>query len=138
MPRGPKPKPDGTRPERRVHQPVVAPGVGWQHGDIPPAPDGLGEDARNFWDGWFRSWWASYWTPEDLGGLLATIRLYDSMLRAGGKASDYVAHADRYGITPKGRQDLRWTEPKVEALAADGKVDDEVAKRREARAQLIS
>lgn len=143
MPSGPKPKADAKRPEQRVHQFVAAPGEGWRHGDptdkrrrYPKPPVGLLPASELAWDFWFTSWWASCWDLHDLPGIAMTIALYDALLRGTGKAADYTAHADRYGITPKGRQDLRWAPPKVEESSVP-KVEDEVAKRRE-RAKRIS
>lgn len=112
---GPRPK----APEERVtrHEPQrgevrTAEGVGWQHGRRPAAPAGLGPEARKAWGVWMGSWYASFWTPEDLPGLEVVARLYDAV--ASGeltRATEYRLQADTYGITPKGQQDRRWRAP---------------------------
>lgn len=116
--RGPKPK--ETR--RRKNTPIrgewqIADG-GWQHGDIPPAPDGLLEASRTAWDVWLKAWFAAHWTPDDLPGLRQLIRLYDQVERGEfQRASELRLQMDTYGITPKGQQDRRWQRPTVEEAA---------------------
>jgi hypothetical protein len=64
------------------------------------------------WDGWFRSWWAANWTPDDLPALHFVIRLYDRVTRGDVKrAAELRQWMDGYGITPKGQQDRRWVKP---------------------------
>lgn len=134
MPRGAKPKPPGTTVTRhaRTHEWQPAPGKGWQHGEeTPPHPDGLMPQSVVAWELWFQSWWSSYWTPEDLPVLALTIGLYDSVLRNAIGPEKLTPYLDRLGITPKGRQDLRWTERVPDApKAKDEKPTDEVAARR--------
>lgn len=120
--RGRPPKP----PEGRVndHEPIrgewqAAPGVGWQHGDIPPAPTGLLKASREAWAVWMRSWFAAHWTPDDLPGMRQVIRVYDQVERGDfTRANEMRLQMDTYGITPKGQQDRRWTPPVVDANAA--------------------
>lgn len=132
--RGPAPKPAAQR--RTAHQPQrgdwqASPGMGWQHGAIPPVPEGVHADTRAAWDVWMRSWFASHWTPDDLPGLehLASLHsevrvaFHDPFVEAdngrGGTAyyrrpsptTELRQMMDSYGITPKGQQDRRWTRP---------------------------
>ena len=79
--RGPAPRADRNRrtaPERGEWQP--SPDGGWQH-DLPPPPPGISPRAAEVWSGWFRSWWAANWTPDDLPTLRLVIRLWDRVDR---------------------------------------------------------
>lgn len=114
--RGPAPKLDRRRqvePARGEWKP--APGVGWQHGEIPPAPTGArSQAAMTTWTTWFRSWFASYWQIEDLPNLRLVIKLWakaDSGEASGTERSELRHLMDSYGITPKGQQDRRWASP---------------------------
>jgi hypothetical protein len=111
--RGPAPKEDRSRrndPERGEW--VAAPGSGWQHGDLPKPPAKLTKAARDAWETWLGSWFAAYWTPEDVPGLRQVIRLYDQVERGEfQRASELRLQMDTYGITPKGQQDRRWKRP---------------------------
>ena len=106
---------------RNAHPPqrgewTAAPGIGWQHGDIPPAPDGLKAPSRDVWGVWMRAWFAAHWTPEDLPGLHVVITLYDKVMEEGERqrANELRYQMEAYGITPKGQQDRRWTKPKTD------------------------
>ena len=94
--------------------------VGWQHGEIPDPPDGLKDASLEAWQTWFRSWFASHWTPDDVPGLVLVIRMYDDVLRGSQtKAADRASlHAwmRSYGITPDGQQKLRWMRPKPDEV----------------------
>lgn len=113
--KGPAPK----RPEerRRRNKPVggewqAAPGIGWQHGPLPEPPDGLLAASREAWTTWFRSWFASHWTPSDLPGLRKVVQLYDATERGEGqRASELRLWMDNYGITLEGQQKRRWVQP---------------------------
>lgn len=88
-------------------------GNGWQHGPVPDAPDGLLEPSKVAWTTWFRAWFASHWTPDDLPGLRTLVRLYDQVERGEfQRATELRLSMDTYGITPKGQQDRRWAAPK--------------------------
>lgn len=128
MPRGAKPKPDGQKVTRHAmtHPWQPAPGVGWQHGDpndgrrkYPAPPDGLMPLSVEAWDAWFRSWWASNWGPSDLPQLVMLVKLFDDVARGHLDVAKLTPLLDRWGITPKGRQDLRWAPPKEDKPAAD-------------------
>lgn len=117
---GPAPKPKATR--RRANPPVhewqATPGVGWQHGAIPEAPDGLVSPSREAWTTWMRAWFASHWTPADLPGLRLVIAQFDAVQRGQAKANDVttlVRLMDTYGITPAGQQARRWAPPEEPA-----------------------
>jgi hypothetical protein len=110
--RGPAPKPERYRrgtPSRGEWK--LSPDGGWQH-DLPEPPSGISPAAATVWDGWFRSWWAANWTPDDLPALRFVIRLYDRVSRGDVKrAPELRQWMDGYGITPKGQQDRRWVKP---------------------------
>ena len=114
--RGPAPSTNRRRanvPERGDWQP--SPGIGWQHGDIPPCPV-RGVAAKTAWQTWFQSWFASNWTPDDLPMLRQIVKLF-AAIDAGrdrtGMRTEFRQLADSYGITPKGQQDRRWVRPKA-------------------------
>lgn len=119
------PKPKGERqrrnvPERGEWKPTD--GVGWQHGDMPEAPDGLLEASRLAWSTWMGAWFAAHWSPEDLPGLRQVIRMYDQVERGEfQRAAELRLQMDTYGITPKGQQDRRWAPPvKTEPKSGGG------------------
>ena len=115
---GPPPKDPALRV--RTNKPAggewkPAPGHGWQHGKKPPAPSrdlGLLPESVAAWNAWFSSWWASNWSKEDLPGLRLVIRKFDECLRGSTDIAKVAPLLDAYGITPKGRQSLRWSPPK--------------------------
>ena len=89
---------------------------GWQHGEIPAPPPKLLKASIEAWSTWMGSWFAYFWTPDDLPGLRQVIRLYDQVERGEfQRAGELRLQMDTYGITPKGQQDRRWRPPKVEA-----------------------
>jgi hypothetical protein len=113
---GTGPAPAETRqrsnePARGDWQP--APGSGWQHGEVPPCPV-RAAIAKQTWATWFSSWFASYWTPEDMPNLRLAIKLWhlsDTGLAKGAERTAYIRLADDLGITRKGQQDRRWKRP---------------------------
>lgn len=112
---GPAPAKNRRRRNAPVHPWKPTVGSGWQHGAIPDPPDGLLAISREAWASWFSAWWAANWSPQDLPGLLVTIRAFDQLQRETPKANDITALVrlmDTYGITPAGRQARRWEEPK--------------------------
>lgn len=108
--RGPSPKDQRVRtvePERG--EVVAATATGWQHGVVPPAPDGLMPASSEAWSTWMAAWFASFWSPADIPGLRQLVRLYDEVERGEFvRASELRLQMDTYGITPKGQQDRRW------------------------------
>ena len=120
MPRGPKPKPEGAKVTRHApaHPFKHAQEGGWQHGRRPSPPRGLTDAGKKAWQTWLGSWWAAFYRPEDLPGLELTVTMFDKAMRGDVDVAKAVPLMDRYGITPKGRQDLRWEPPKADAPAA--------------------
>lgn len=108
--RGPAPKAERARrnePERGDIQATTA--IGWQHGDVPAAPDGLMPASNEAWATWFAAWYAAFWTTADLPGLRQMIRLYDQVERGEfQRHNELRLTMDTYGVTPKGQQDRRW------------------------------
>lgn len=89
--------------------------VGWQHGEVPAAPEGLMPASAEAWSTWMGAWFASFWGPADLPGLRQVIRLYDQVERGEfQRSAELRLQMDTYGITPKGQQDRRWKPPVVE------------------------
>lgn len=141
MPSGPKPLPPGeaVAPRNAKHKWQFADGEGWQHGRRPNPPSGLTDAGKKAWQTWLGSWWAAWYTPDDLPGLELTVRTYDAALGGHIDVAKVTPLLDRYGITPKGRQDLRWA--RQEAAPAEKQapeVSDEVAERRTRRASNIA
>lgn len=127
---GPPPAEDRQRtnePARGDWQ--AAPGVGWQHGEIPPCPL-RSKVATQTWATWFRSWFAAYWTTEDLPNLRLCIKAWaraDGPEPKGTDVASYIRLADDLGITRKGQQDRRWKRPLDQAAlgpSADPAPDD--------------
>ena len=120
--RGPAPKADRRRtnvPDRG--EVLTTTGVGWQHGETPPPPDGLMPASMDAWSTWLGSWFAAFWTPADLPGLRQIIRIYDQVERGDFvRAPELRLQMDTYGITPKGQQDRRWKQPEVEKPKSSG------------------
>lgn len=119
--RGPAPKSQRRNPSDVPQRGdwTAVPDIGWQHGPIPEAPDGLLKPSREAWATWMASWVAAHWTPTDLPGLRQLIRLYDQVERGEFQRSGELRlQMDTYGITPKGQQDRRWSPPAEEEGAA--------------------
>jgi hypothetical protein len=137
--RGPAPKPERRRrnkPTRGEIQPT--PVLGWQHGPIPPPPNGVHAETIAAWQAWMTGWWASHWLPNDLPALEHIARLFElcrsyaedpyveKSTRKGdtiyvlkpNPSAEWRQLADSYGITPKGQQDRRWAPPKEDKKPA--------------------
>jgi hypothetical protein len=100
-------------PARGEWQPV--PGIGWQHGPIPPAPPRLVKAAQEAWRVWFGAWYASHWSPDNLPDLRTCIRLLDQVERGQfQRANELRMWEDNLGISLKGQQALRWAPPKAD------------------------
>lgn len=114
---GPAPKDPAVR--RRRNAPArgdwtPTPGVGWQYGPIPAAPDGLMPSSAAAWQTWFGSWFAANWIEADLPILRQLVCLFDLVERGQAKAADRSElrqMLDSFGLTHKGRQDRRWAAP---------------------------
>ena len=135
MPPGSKPKPPGQSDQRETKFTwQLAENEGWQHGKVPPCPKGLSQHGQKAWKTWMNSWWACFYTPEDLPGLELLVLLYDKVMLEIIDVSKIMPLLDRYGITPKGKQDLRWAQ--VPAKLVEEKsvsLQDEIAERRAQR-----
>jgi hypothetical protein len=93
----------------------AVPGVGWQHGEVPPCPVRT-KAAQETWASWFSQWYAAHWTPADLPNLRLCIKAWaraDGPEPRGTDVSGYVRLADDLGITRKGQQDRRWKPPEA-------------------------
>lgn len=95
---------------------------GWRVEKFGPVPvlevDGPKAATVKAWDAWFASWWAALWTPGDLPQLQLAASLLDQHHRGLLDITKVVPVLDKLGITPKGRQDLRWSAPKEDAEPA--------------------
>jgi hypothetical protein len=118
--RGAPPQPERRRRAAPVRGEVQsATAVGWQHGKVPPPPDGLMPASVEAWTTWFAAWFASFWTPGDLPGLRVVVRLYDQVERGEyTRATELRLWSDTWGLSPKGRQDRRWRKPEASAAEA--------------------
>jgi len=112
---GPAPKPPEERRRRNAPEGgewKAAPGQGWQHGAIPKPPSGLLKVTKDAWDIWMRSWFAAFWTPEDLPGLRVIAKLYDQVERGEyQRAGELRLQMTAYGMNPEGQQKRRWKRP---------------------------
>lgn len=113
MPPGRKPKPPGEAVNRnpKAHPYKEAPGAKWSHGATPDPPEGLDPKTLEAWELWFSSWWSSFWTPADVPALRVIAQEFDQVVKGRQDFAKVSTSLDRYGITPKGRTDLRWAEP---------------------------
>lgn len=113
--RGAAPKQQAVR--RNHHEPQRgewrnAPGVGWQHGDVPALPDGVKAETSAAWSTWMGAWYAAFWSPEDLPALRTMALLYDQVMRGEfQRHPELRLNLDTWGVTPKGQQDRRWAPP---------------------------
>ena len=110
----------------------TAPGAGWMHGKWPDPPEGVTEATATAWRTWGAAWFASFWQPSDLPALRVIASLYDRVERG-----EYVRSAelrqwcDGFGISPRGRQSLRWRPPATDPAPTPGDASNgSAAKRR--------
>lgn len=111
---GPPPK----RPEERTRRAAPAhewkpsvDGATWE-GRRPPCPPGVSAEAKRTWAAWFGAWWAQHWTDADVPQLRLALRAYDLAAEDPTQLPKFTPLADALGLTPKGRNVLRWLEPK--------------------------
>lgn len=138
---GRRPEAPGTADQRNTANPwKFAEGEGWQHGDIPEHPAGLTDAGKKAWTTWLGSWWACFYTPDDIPGLELTVKQYDAAMSGLVDVSKATPLLDRYGITPEGRFKLRWARQLETPAAASGptQAPDEVGARRQKRERAIS
>lgn len=139
---GRRPEAPGTADQRNTKNPwKFAEGEGWQHGRRPNPPSGLTDAGKKAWQTWLGSWWACFYTPDDLPGLELTVRTYDAAMQGHIDVAKAIPLMDRYGITPEGRFKLRWARKPAkpaENPAETKEAKDEVAERRARRRQAVS
>jgi hypothetical protein len=141
MPTGKKPEPLGQSDRSKSsYQWNVAELEGWQHGKIPAPAASLSEHGKRAWKTWMNAWWASFYSAEDLPGLQLLVMLYDKVMLEEIDVTKILPLLDRYGITPKGRQDLRWAQlpAKAESSTPTSEVQDEIAERRQTRRSKLA
>ena len=140
MPPGAKPKAPGTADQRETKfKWQLSDTTGWQHGPMPRCPRNLSIHGQKAWRTWLNSWWASFYTPDDLPGLEMLVTVYDRVMQETLDVTKLVPLLDRYGITPKGRQDLRWAQvPKKPEEQTPVSVQDEIAERRANRRSKLA
>ena len=120
----PKSKDERRRRNKPVHEWVVLSET--YEGDIPKLPGPkTGKSAK--WDSETREWWETIWrtpmaTQWNEGDVPALIEL--AMLRQAfmdgdmSVRSELRQRSDRFGLTPKGRRDLRWVITEADAERA--------------------
>ncbi len=108
---GPAPKPAHLR--RRRNAPVYE----WVKltetyaGPIPELPSGTRwtKGTRSWWATIWRTSMATQWDEGDVPALVELAALRQAMMRGDWRLSGYVEkRSDKFGLTPKGRRDLRW------------------------------
>lgn len=109
--RGPAPK----LPDQRVRRNVPTSGD-WVElppasykGPTPPTPDGLSTTSLWTWSRWWESPMAHMWVEADWPGLMRLILLIDNGSKS--DASEIRLQEERFGLSPSGRQKLRWLLP---------------------------
>lgn len=123
---GPAPK---SKEERRRRNPPVHEWVVLSEsydGPIPPLPGPkTGKNAR--WEKPTREWWetiwrtpmATQWNEGDVPGLIELAILRQAFMEGDMSVrSEVRQRADRFGLTPKGRRDLRWVITEADAERA--------------------
>lgn len=142
MPSGPTPAPPGhsARPDKQKQGWRIAVPGGWQHSKKPQAPRGLTDIGQKAWRTWLGAWWASFYSPDDLPALEMAVSFYDKAMAGDDKAAGrFLPLADKLGLTPYGRNQLRWWPPEGEEQAKDADpVSDDLAARRARRDAAVS
>lgn len=141
---GPPPKSDDERLRRNAptFQWVTLPAAGYD-GPIPQLPStrpALQAASKTMWRTWWRSPMATQWLESDVPTLLRLLRMIDSEARGTlGNSADRAEIRqllDRFGLTPRGRQQLRWVIAGDDGVQESGprvtESQDELAARREA------
>lgn len=134
---GPTPKSKDERRRRNppVHEWVVL-GAPFE-GDIPELPrpkKNWKPLTRLWWETIWRSPMATQWNPGDVPGLVELAFLRQAFMEGDmSLKSEVRQRADRFGLTPKGRRDLRWVITEADAERA-GLPDQPMAQVRRLRA----
>ena len=108
-------------PSERVNR--VKPRLGeWQvlpdwdyEGPVPEMPEDLKPSSVLTWELWWRSPMAHMWAEAHHAVLVRLIRLVDGQ-KSSSDAVRITAIEDRFGLTPKGLQALRWRLPDTGAV----------------------
>ena len=102
--RGPAPDPVRVRHDKPVRGDwKAADAIGWRYGKVPPCPADVEPATRRAWKTWFGSWFAAFWTPEDVPGLRLLALIHDAVERGDfTRAPELRLWMDTYGITPEG------------------------------------
>lgn len=113
-------------------------------GPTPKCPVKLDAAQRAEWKRLWHTPMASMWQDEDVPVLarIMTLRAFLQTNLDKGLLSELRQLEDRFGLTPKGRRDLRWlipsTEPADPRTKREPKVEDEVARRRREREEKLA
>jgi hypothetical protein len=114
-------------------------------GPTPKCPVPLDRSQAAQWRELWKSPMASMWQKEDVPGLARVLVLRPLVLQTFDTKlmSELRQLEDRFGLTPKGRRDLRWlipdTEPVDPRSRRDGEdPEDEVSRRRAEREQRLA
>lgn len=113
---GPPTKPPGQTRRRNLDQPgwrTLDPDQGREAPELPDREGSYHERTIEWWDRIWASPMATIWLDSDLGGLFRMADLYDEAVRTGKPHGDLIKLEDRFGLSPKARQMLRWQVGKV-------------------------
>lgn len=136
---GPPPKPANQRVRRvEPEQRYVALGESYD-GPMPELPQGIRwtKATRQWWERIWRTPMASQWLEGDYDALVELAFLRQKMLGGIlGVASQVRQREDSFGLSPRGRQILRWVATDEDAERAGMDLPDELEKRRERRQAL--
>jgi hypothetical protein len=106
----PKSKDERRRTNKPVHEWVVLSTA--YDGEIPPLPAPKNQwkkDDHEWWESIWRTPMATQWQPGDVPALIELAKLRQAMMKGEYKlASEVRQRSDKFGLTPRGRRDLRW------------------------------
>ena len=107
-------------------------------GAKPNTPKGLSAHALETWRQWWSSPMAWMWSAADWPALTRLIILIDEYDEFGSldRLKEIRLQEDRFGLSPKGRQGLRWRLPVVEALTPAAKRGGRTSSRSAMRDRL--
>lgn len=111
---------------------------------LPPLPDSVemrwSKESRSWWTTVWASPMATQWQEADVPGLVELAMLRQKFIATSDfnlktKLAPLVAsRSDKFGLTPKGRKDLRWVITDEDAESAGLASVSEIANRRRLRA----
>lgn len=116
--RGPAPKPPGQRRNRTPPargewvdlEPLVEP-------VLPEADEGWSGRVKRLWSAWRADPVSSQYGPADVAALWEFADEFDKL-----KPNEQRLRMDGFGLTPKGKRDLRWRTPSEVATQSGGGV----------------